>query len=153
MILRFTLFALLLAVSAQAQDFKFYWHDQWDSQEPSLIFRYDKVAHGVRDGAIFYCLGKAVTKDAKPRLIVTTGFATAYEIWDGFRWRKTGGFSFHDVAAGLAGQGLVFAGEKLFSKPKSQKYDEALRQELQALELRVVELERRNTDKIGDILE
>lgn len=93
-----------------------------------MIFRYDKVAHGVRDSAIFYCLGKAVTKDAKPRLIVTTGFATAYEIWDGFRWRKTGGFSFHDIAAGIAGQAIVFGAEKIFTRRKNS--DKALRQEV-----------------------
>lgn len=134
MILRFTLFALLLAVSAQAQDFKFYWHDQWNSQEPSLIFRYDKLSHGVRDGAIFYCLGKTITKDAKPRFIATTSFAVAYEIWDGFRWRKTGGFSFHDIAAGLAGQGIIFFGEKLFDKPKRQQaYDEQVQKEIEGL--------------------
>lgn len=116
---------LLLAVSAQAQSFKFYWHDRWDSQEPSLIFRYDKVSHLCRDGLIFYGLGKTITKDAKPRFIATTSFAVAYEIWDGFRHKKTGGFSFHDLAAGFAGQGIVYLGEKIFDKPK--KHDEALR--------------------------
>ena len=132
---------LLFASVVNAQTFKFYWHDRWDTQEPSLIFRYDKLSHGVRDGAIFYCLGKAITKDTKPRFIAATSFAVAYEIWDGFRWRKTGGFSFHDVAAGLAGQGIVYLGEKIFDKPKS-KHDKTLRKELEVLRARVKELEK-----------
>lgn len=144
---------LLLAVSAQAQDFKFLpWkYDRWDSKD-GFLFRWDKLDHACRDGLIFYALGKT-NLVGQYRFGATTLLAIGWEIRDGFAWRKTDGFSWKDLFAGMAGQGLVFAGEKLFSKPKSQKYDEALRQELQALELRVVELERRNTDKIGDTLE
>lgn len=145
-------FILLFTTLANAQSFKFYWNDKWNSHEPALFY-YDKLDHLAANAFGVWALKKVGMESVKTRFYVVTGLSVAYEIRDGFRWRKTGGFSFHDVAAGLAGQGIVFAGEKLFSKPKSQKYDEALRQELQALELRVVELERRNTDKIGDTLE
>jgi len=150
-----TLFALLFAASAQAQDFKFIplkYDRLWS--EDGLIIKFDVVAHAIRDGAIFWGLGKLGVSD-KWRFGLTTAGALGWEIRDGFAWRKTDGYSWKDLFAGMVGQGLVFAGEKLFSKPKKNqtRYDEALRQELQALELRVVELERRNTDKIGDTLE
>lgn len=145
---------LFLAVSAQAQDFKFYWHDRWDSHEPGLFY-FDKLDHLAANAVGFWTLKNVGIESPRDRFLIVTGLSVGWEIRDGFRHKKTGGFSFHDLAAGMAGQGLVFAGEKLFSKPKKNqaRYDEALRKELQALELRVVELERRNTDKIGDTLE
>lgn len=145
-------FVVLFATMVNAQTFKFYWNDKWNSHEPALFY-YDKLDHLAANAFGVWALKKVGMESIKTRFYVVTGLSVAYEIRDGFRHKHTGGFSFHDLIAGMAGQGLVFAGEKLFSKPKSQKYDEALRQELQALELRVVELERRNTDKIGDILE
>lgn len=144
---------LVASVQVQAQDFKFIplRHDKLWSED-GLIIRYDAVEHALRDGALFWGLGKFGVKDSW-RFGATTAFAVAWEVRDGFRWRHTDGFSWKDLFAGMAGQVIVFGGEKLFSKPKSQKYDEALRQELRALEFRIVELERRNTDKIGDTLE
>lgn len=146
-------FALLFAVSAQAQSFKFYWNDRWNSHEPGLFY-FDKLDHLAANAVGFWTLKKVGIESPRYRFLIVTGLSVGWEIRDGFRHKKTGGFSFHDLAAGMAGQVLVFGAEQLFDKPKtSSKYDEALRQELQALELRVVELERRNTDKIGDTLE
>jgi len=147
------LIVLLLAVSVNAQDFKFMpWRaDRWNSSD-GWILKSDKAEHAIRDGFIFWALGKT-NLVGQYRFGVTTILATGWEIRDGFRWRHTDGFSFKDLFAGIAGQVLVFGGEKLFSKPKANKYDEALRHELKALEFRVAELERRNTDKIGDTLE
>lgn len=136
------LFALLFAASAQAQDFKFIplkYDRLWS--EDGLIIKFDAVEHAIRDGAIFWGLGKFGVSD-KWRFGITTAGAIGWEIRDGFHWRHTDGFSWKDLFAGMAGQGLVFAGEKLFSKPKSQKYDEALRQELEALRARIDELEK-----------
>lgn len=44
-----TVFILLLAVSAQAQTFKFYWHDRWNSHEPGLFY-FDAKYRGIKDG-------------------------------------------------------------------------------------------------------
>lgn len=127
--LRFVSLALLLAVSAQAQDFKFLpWkYDRWNSSD-GIILRLDKAEHICRDGAIFYGLGKLGMSD-KWRFGVTTGFAVAWEVRDGFAWRKTDGYSWKDLFAGMTGQGIVFIGEKIFDKPK-RKHDEALRRQL-----------------------
>lgn len=137
-------FALLLAASVQAQDFKFLpWkYDRWNSTD-GLIMKSDKAEHAIRDGFIFWALGKT-NLVGQYRFGVTTVLATGWEIRDGFAWRKTDGYSWKDLFAGMAGQGLIFAGEKLFSKPKKNqaRYDEALRQELEALRARVKELER-----------
>ena len=107
MILRFTLFALLLAVSAQAQTFKFYWHDRWNSTEPGLFY-YDKLDHLAANAFGVWALKKVGMESVKTRFYVVTGLSVAYETWDGFRHEHTGGFSFHDLLAGMAGQGLVF---------------------------------------------
>lgn len=125
------LIVLLLAASAQAQDFKFYWHDKWNSHEPALFY-YDKLDHLAANAFGVWALKKVGIESIKTRFYIVTGLSVAYEIRDGFRHKHTGGFSFHDLIAGMAGQGLVFAGEKLFSKPKKNqaRYDEAVRREL-----------------------
>lgn len=124
------IFAILLAASAQAQDFKFLpWkYDRWNSTDGKLFLRHDKLSHVVRDGGIFWGLGKLGMSD-KWRFVATTSFAVAWEVRDGFAWRETDGYSWKDLFAGMAGQGIVFIGEKIFDKPK-RKHDEALRRQL-----------------------
>lgn len=126
---RLVLFVLLLAVSVQAQDFKFLpWkYDRWNSTD-GFILRSDKAEHICRDSAIFYGLGRLGVSD-KWRFVATTSFAVAWEVRDGFAWRKTDGYSHKDILAGIAGQAIVFIGEKIFDKPK-RKHDEALRRQL-----------------------
>jgi len=135
------LIVLLLAASAQAQDFKFLpWkYDRWNSSD-GFILRSDKAEHAIRDGFIFWALGKT-NLVGQYRFGVTTLLATGWEIRDGFAWRKTDGYSWKDLFAGMAGQGIVYLGEKIFDKPKS-KHDKALRKELEALRARVKELEK-----------
>lgn len=143
------IFVLLLPIIVLSQDFKFIpikYDRLWS--EDGYIIRYDAVEHAIRDGAIFWGLGKFGVSN-KWRFGLTTAGAIGWEIRDGIAWRTTDGFSWKDLFAGMAGQGLVFAGEKLFSKPKSQKYDEALRKEIDDLQTRVAELERRAQDRIG----
>lgn len=125
-----TIIALALLFSvAQAQDFKFIpikYDRLWS--EDGMIIKFDAVEHAIRDGALFWGLGKFGMSD-KWRFGVTTGFAVAWEVRDGFAWRKTDGYSWKDLFAGMAGQGIVFIGEKIFDKPK-RKHDEALRRQL-----------------------
>lgn len=124
-----TIIALALLFSvARAQDFKFYWHDRWNSHEPGLFY-FDKLDHLVANAAGFWALKKVGIENPRDRFLIVTGASIGWEIRDGFRWKKTGGFSFHDLAAGMAGQVIVFGAEKLFDKPK-QKHDESLRKEL-----------------------
>lgn len=132
--MRTILVVLLLAVSANAQDFKFLpWkYDRWNSTD-GFILKSDKAEHAIRDGAIFWALGKT-NLVGQYRFGLTTILATGWEIRDGFAWRKTDGFSWKDLAAGMAGQIIVFGAEQLFDKPKIKRHDEALRRELQALE-------------------
>jgi len=114
-----TLFILLLAVSAQAQDFKFLpWkYDRWNSAD-GIILKNDKLEHVIRDGAIFWGLGKLGVSN-KWRFVATTGFAVAWEIRDGFAWRETDGYSHKDLLAGIAGQIVVFGVEKFLMRKKS----------------------------------
>lgn len=126
------IFVLLLPIIVLSQDFKFLpWkYDRWGSTDGHFLLRHDKLSHLVRDGAIFWGLGKFGVSD-KWRFSLTTAGAIGWEIRDGIAWRTTDGFSWKDLFAGMAGQGLVFIGEKIFDKPKSQKYDRALKKELQ----------------------
>lgn len=121
------IFVMLLPLVSFGQDFKFIplKYDQLWSED-GLIIKFDAVEHAIRDGAIFYGLGRLGLSD-KWRFGVTTGFSVAWEIRDGFAWRKTDGYSWKDLAAGIAGQGIVYLGEKIFDKPKPKKYNEALR--------------------------
>lgn len=125
------IFALLLAVSAQAQDFKFIplkYDRLWS--EDGLILRWDGPEHSIRDGALFYSLRFVGIRSYKPRAIIAVGANLGWETFDGFRWRKTDGFSVKDFCFGVAGFHLVYIGEKIFDKPKPKKYDRALRKEL-----------------------
>lgn len=122
------LMILLGSVAAQAQDFKFLpWkYDRWNSSD-GVILKSDKLEHVIRDGALFWGLGKLGVSD-KWRFGVTTGFAVAWEIRDGFAWRETDGYSHKDILAGIAGQAIVFGAEKIFTRRKNS--DKALRQEV-----------------------
>lgn len=126
--MRALLIVLLLSVSAQAQDFKFLpWkYDKWNSTDGSIL-RHDKLEHVIRDGALFWGLGK-LGVPAEWRFVATTSFAVAWEIRDGFAWRKTDGYSHKDLLAGVAGQVVVFGAEKIFTRKKNS--DKALRQEV-----------------------
>lgn len=121
------IFVMLLPLFSYGQDFKFYWKDRWDSHEPG-IFYFDKLDHLAANAFGVWALKKVGMESIKTRFYVVTGLSVAYEIRDGFRWRKTGGFSFHDIAAGIAGQAIVFGAEKIFTRKKSS--DKALRQEV-----------------------
>lgn len=121
------IFVMLLPLFSYGQDFKFYWKDRWDSHEPGLFY-FDKLDHLAANAFGVWALKKVGMESIKTRFYVVTGLSVAYEIRDGFRWRKTGGFSFHDIAAGIAGQAIVFGAEKIFTRKKNS--DKALRQEV-----------------------
>jgi len=123
---------LLFAACASAQDFKIMpWKiDRWNSTD-GIILKSDKLEHAIRDGALYYGC-RELKLSVKTSFILTTSFAVAWEVRDGFAWRKTDGFSSKDLLAGVAGQLIVFGVEQLFDKPKSKKYDQALRKASEA---------------------
>jgi len=113
------IFAMLLPLVSFGQDFKFIplkYDRLWS--EDGLIIKFDAVEHTIRDGAMFYGLGKLGVSD-KWRFVATTSFAVAWEIRDGFAWRETDGYSHKDLLAGIAGQIVVFSVEKFLMRKKS----------------------------------
>ncbi len=126
------LILLIYASCADAQDFKVMsWrNDRWNSTD-GILLKSDKLEHAIRDGALYYGC-RELKLSVKTSFILTTSFAVAWEVRDGFAWRKTDGFSSKDLLAGVAGQLIVFGVEQLFDKPKSKKYDQALRKASEA---------------------
>lgn len=103
----FAIIALILltyASCADAQDFKVMsWkNDRWNSTD-GILLKSDKLEHAIRDGAFYYGC-RELNLSAKTSFILTTSFAVAWEVRDGFAWRKTDGFSSKDLLAGVAGQ-------------------------------------------------
>ncbi len=62
------------------------------------FFKYDKLDHFVSHALLTMCI-----PSKKYRLLVPFALGLAYEVYDGFTWNRSGGFSVVDMIANIAG--------------------------------------------------